>query len=142
MILKIKKLAPNIIGITKPAIDGDVGYDIYSNETTTPEPHKSLVDCVKNEIYEEGGYQLEDENKMIATSKFIGSTQMNETTFVFLVDLTNLKQFPITNDGSYLETISKTKWVSQKDLESILEKETSLVSLNIAYQLFITKKSL
>lgn len=32
MNLKFKKLQPDVIGITKPAIQGDAGYDIYSSE--------------------------------------------------------------------------------------------------------------
>lgn len=32
MFLKFKKLQSDVIGITKPAIEGDAGYDIYSSE--------------------------------------------------------------------------------------------------------------
>lgn len=104
--------------------------------TGTIEPQTDLLTCVRHELYEEGGYQLKADTDIIATTSFIGSTQMSETTHVYLIDLTNYNQNEIINDGSYLETLAVTKWISQKTLESILALETTLVSLHIAYHLF------
>ena len=64
---------------------------------------------------------------------------MNEVVFHFLVDLTGIKQSTTKlGDGSYFENISENKWVSQKEIESILHsnKELYLSSLSVCYGLF------
>ncbi len=95
-----------------------------------------LIEAVKSELYEEGGIKLDDNNRIKATKSFISSTQMSETTHVYLVDVTNIKQQEIKGDGSYLESISKSEWISQSKLEKIIKDDTTLVSLLIAYNLF------
>ncbi len=97
---------------------------------------KSLINAVKAELLEEGGITLNDINRIITTKSFISSTQMNETTHVYLIDVTNLPQQEIKGDGSYLESISKTTWISQLELKKILASDVTLVSLLIAYNLF------
>ncbi len=96
-----------------------------------------LIAAVKSELYEEGGIKLNDNNRIKAHKSFISSTQMSETTHVYIVDVTNLEQEAISGDGSYLESISETKWTSHDDLKNIIDNQTVLVSLLIAYNLFL-----
>ncbi len=95
-----------------------------------------LIEAIKSELYEEGGIRFDDTNRIKSSKSFISSTQMSETTHVFVVDVTNLNQEPIRGDGSYLESVSKSVWTSQSDLEKIVTDDTTLVSLLIAYNLF------
>lgn len=95
-----------------------------------------LIQAVQSELLEEGGINLDDTKRIKATKSFISSTQMSETTHVYLVDVTNLAQTTIKGDGSYLESVSESKWISHKELKEILAQHTTLVSLLIAYDLF------
>ncbi len=96
----------------------------------------NLITAVKAELYEEGGIELQDEKQIKTSKSFISSTQLSETTHVYLVDVTNLEQQPIKGDGSYLESVSKTTWVSHQELKRIIKEDVTLVSLSIAYELF------
>ncbi len=43
MKIKFKKISKDIIGISEPAIDGDVGYDFYTSESKVLEAHSSSI---------------------------------------------------------------------------------------------------
>ncbi len=99
-----------------------------------------LQNCLK-EVFEESGYKIKQNNiKHVISAS--ASTQMNEIVFHYLVDLTNVKkQGKEQNDGSYFESVSKNKWVSEKTLNEILSNEEGLFlsCLGICYLAFITK---
>lgn len=98
--------------------------------------HDNLLQAVKDELLEEGGIILEDTTRIKAQKSIISSTQMSEITHVYVVDVTGLEQHPIKGDGSYLESISKTEWVTHKQLIDLIDQWVTLVSLLIAYDLF------
>lgn len=100
----------------------------------------SYEDIALEELYEEGGIKTKDYKRIIKTTSFISSTQLSEITYVYLIDVTNLKQNKANGDGSYYEKISHVKWVKQKELSKILENQV-LVSLFIAYLLFLSTLS-
>lgn len=61
------------------------------------------------EVYEEANLKICKKN-ILASNKFVSTTQMNETVFCFLIDVTNIKP---TNkkqgDGSIFEKVSYNK---------------------------------
>lgn len=59
MFLKIRKMQPDVIGITKPAIKGDAGYDIYSAETIVIKAHSANSVHTQTTIELPEGYWLE-----------------------------------------------------------------------------------
>lgn len=91
------------------------------------------------EIEEEAGYKITNKNivdQIAATS----TTQMNEIVHHFLVDLTNLtNETSDLGDGSFFESISVNKWISEKELQNIIfnNSELFLSSLNVCYCLFL-----
>ena len=107
--------------------------------TGSLEPKETPEQNAIKEVFEESGYKISKKN-IVDCVLATASTQMNEVVFHFLVDLTGIKQTKKDlGDGSYFEGISENKWVSQKELESILHsnKELYLSSLSVCYGLFL-----
>ncbi len=57
--LKFKKLQKDIIGIKMPAIDGDAGYDLYTSETITIQPHSAASVHTQVAVELPQGYWME-----------------------------------------------------------------------------------
>lgn len=110
--------------------------------TGSLEKKQTPIINVINEIYEEANIKITKRN-IISWSKFVPTTQMNETVFCFLVDVTNLK--PVNKkqgDGSIFEDVSYNKWISHSQLSKILSsknKNLFLSSLAICFNLFKEK---
>lgn len=109
--------------------------------TGSIEPNETpLQNCLK-EVYEESGYLINQEQIKYVTSAS-ASTQMNEIVFHYLVDLTNIKkENEPQNDGSYFESVSQNKWISENTLIKILNNEQGLFlsCLGVCYLTFLIK---
>ncbi|MDR1991699.1 MAG: NUDIX domain-containing protein [Mycoplasmataceae bacterium] len=106
--------------------------------TGSIEANETPTDNAIKEILEETNY-VTTKNNIKASSISVASTQMNESVFNFVVDITNAKQvYKKTGDGSIFENISRNRWVSHKKLKEILttNKFVYLSSLSSAYVLF------
>ncbi|WP_029608470.1 NUDIX domain-containing protein [Mycoplasma simbae] len=110
--------------------------DLYACPITgSIEPDQSPLECVINEVFEEAGYKITPNN--IKVENFaIATTQMNEKVFNFLVEASNLEQFPFSTDGSIFESVAQNKWVSETELCKILAKQIHLSSLASLYLMF------
>lgn len=106
--------------------------------TGSIEENESELESAIREVYEEGGIKVSNQN-MVANSVAIATTQMNEKVFHYLFDVTNLQQVTPTNDGTIFESVSFNKWVTLKELESILEKDFCLSSLHICFSMFLKR---
>ena len=107
--------------------------------TGSLEKNETVEQNVIKEVFEESGYKITKKH-LVDCVLATASTQMNEVVFHFLVNLTGIKQSKQDlGDGSYFEGISENKWISQKQLESILHsnKELYLSSLSVCYGLFL-----
>ncbi|XQP55684.1 MAG: DNA mismatch repair protein MutT [Mycoplasmoidaceae bacterium] len=95
--------------------------DLYACPITgSIEENQSPLDNALSEIYEEANLKVSKKN-LIAGSYCVSSTQMNETVFNFLFDVTGIK--PINKkqgDGSIFENISLNKWISYQQLKKIV----------------------
>jgi ADP-ribose pyrophosphatase YjhB (NUDIX family) len=104
------------------------------------EKETPLQNTIK-EIYEETNCVVTKKN-FICHGQNVSSTQMNETVYIFVVDVTNCKFVSKkSGDGSIFENISKNKWVTHKQIKDILNSNQHiyLSSLASAYLLFHNK---
>lgn len=127
-----------------PILKGKKAQDLDKNLypcciTGSIEPSETPINNAIKEILEEAGIKV-TKKSIVDCIKATASTQMNEVVYHYLVDVTNA---PIKNtslgDGSYFETISINKWISEKQLINIVynNKELFLSSLAICYSIFI-----
>ncbi|TNK96629.1 NUDIX hydrolase, partial [Mycoplasmopsis pullorum] len=88
--------------------------------TGTIEDCETPLETAIKEIKEEGGLIVKTKN-LVSDSFYLATTQSNEVVYSFLFEVdTNTETVPILNDGSYFESISKSIWVSQEELETML----------------------
>ena len=104
--------------------------------TGSIEKNENPLTSAVREILEEGGITI-NENDLIVINPSVASTQMNEKVFYYLVDVTNKKIETPQNDGSIFEAVSKNIWVSQKELETIINNNLYLSSLLTCYYYFL-----
>ena len=104
--------------------------------TGSIENNESATESAIREVFEEGGITLK-EDEIILINPNVASTQMNEKVFCFLADVTNKEIKTPQNDGSIFEAVSKNIWVSQIELENIINKKLYLSSLLICYYHFL-----
>ena len=94
-------------------------------------------------MYEETNIKISKKN-LVAGSYCVSSTQMNETVFNFLFDVTGLKEInKKQGDGSIFEKVSYNKWLNLEQLTKILKNKNNqlfLSSLQICLDLFFEKK--
>lgn len=116
--------------------------DVYACPITgSIEENQSPLDNAIVEVYEEANIKITKKN-LFAGSYCVSSTQMNETVFNFVFDVTgcevvNKKQ----GDGSIFEEVSLNKWMSYKQLKKILLNDKGqiyLSSLQTCLDLFET----
>lgn len=124
-----------------PEINSKLSWDeLYPCPITgSCEENETHFESMVREIYEEGGIKV-NKNNLVASSYCVATTQMNETVYNYLFDVTNLLQIDSVGDGSIFEKVSKNYWVDQKELEDILfnkKEKTYLSSLNVCYLLFL-----
>ncbi len=105
--------------------------DLYACPITgSIEDNQSPLDNALTEIYEEANIKATKKN-LVAGSYCVSSTQMNETVFNFLFDVTKC---PVTKkkqgDGSIFENVSVNKWLTYKEVKKIL--------LNDNHQIFLS----
>ncbi|UUD37196.1 NUDIX domain [Mycoplasmopsis californica] len=122
-----------------PEVEEKTKFDDCFPSTVTGaiEEGEKPVECVIREIQEETGFKVTKKH-IKASSVSIATTQMNEKVFNFLVDVTNLEQGEIMNDGSLFEAVSYNEWKTAAELETIFERELYLSSLTSCY--LLTKK--
>ncbi|QJG66932.1 NUDIX hydrolase [Mycoplasma phocoenae] len=108
--------------------------------TGSIELNENPLNAAIREIYEEGGIKV-GVNNLIAENKFVSTTQMNETVYAYLFDVTNLKQEIPQNDDSIFESVSYNAWISEQKLRDIIQNKLTLSSLSNLYNLFIITKT-
>ena len=114
--------------------------DLYPCPITgSMEKNQQPIDNAINEIYEEANIKVTKKN-MVDSSFCVATTQMNETVFNFLFDVTGCK---VVNkqmgDGTVFETHSKNRWVSWQELRKIVhnkDEKIYLSSLLSCFELF------
>lgn len=109
--------------------------------TGSLEKEQNPEDNAIAEVYEEANIQV-NKKSLVAKTKFVPTTQMNETVFCFLCDVTRGKLIDKKQgDGSIFEDISFNKWMSYKQVKSILNsnKQLYLSSLLVCLNLFEAK---
>jgi 8-oxo-dGTP pyrophosphatase MutT (NUDIX family) len=75
--------------------------------TGSLETNETPIQNVIKEVFEETNYQIKKEN-IKGTNINVATTQMNESVFTFVVDITKAKHVKKTQgDGSIFETISQ-----------------------------------
>lgn len=106
------------------------------------EKNKTALSIAINEIYEEANLKVTSK-QLISKCKFVSTTQMNETVFCFLFNVSNIK--PIKKqqgDGSIFEKVSYNKWLTYKQIKNICKSNNDklyLSSLPICLSLFENK---
>lgn len=106
------------------------------------EKNKTPLAIALNEIYEEANLKASKKH-LVSKCKYVATTQMNETVFCFLFNVTSLK--PINKkqgDGSIFENVSYNKWLTYKQVKNILKSNNDklyLSSLPICLKLFEEK---
>lgn len=95
--------------------------DLYACPITgSIEENQSPLDNAINEVYEEANIKITKKN-LVAGSYCVSSTQMNETVFNFLFDVTSCKVIKKKQgDGTIFENISLNKWLTYKEVKKIL----------------------
>lgn len=116
--------------------------DLYACPITgSIEENQSPLDNAINEVYEEANIRISKKN-LVAGSYCVSSTQMNETVFNFLFDVTNCKSVKKkTGDGSVFENVSTNRWLIYKQVKMILlnhKDQIYLSSLSTCLDLFET----
>lgn len=110
--------------------------------TGSLEEGQTAINNVLNEVYEEANLKITKKN-IKSSTKFVSTTQMNETVFCFLVDVTSTK--PVNKkqgDGSIFEDVSYNKWLTFEKVKSIINQKNGklyLSSLAICFNMFIEK---
>ena len=65
--------------------------------------------CARREALEEAGYRLD--NQIRHLGKYIVGTQTDESVYMMFADVTGIEPEEATQDGSYLESISRNQWM-------------------------------
>jgi len=117
--------------------------DLYACPVTgSMEKNQTPIENAINEVYEEANLKISKKD-IVASCFTVATTQMNETIFNMLVDVTHAR--PINKqqgDGTVFETHSKNKWVTYNQLKKILHndnKKIYLASLDTCFKLFEDK---
>lgn len=105
--------------------------DLYACPITgSIEHNQAPLNNAISEVYEEANIKVDKKN-LIASSCNISSTQMNETVFNFLFDVTNCK---VVNkkqgDGSIFENVSQNKWLKYKQIKNIFSNAKGQIYLS------------
>jgi len=110
--------------------------------TGSMEEKQTPLDNAINEIFEEANIKVTKKN-LISTIFNVSSTQMNETVYHFLFDVTNC---PFVDkeqgDGSEFEKHSVNKWLTLQQVKNILKsnnEEYYLSSLVTCFRMFEEK---
>ncbi|WP_369085862.1 NUDIX domain-containing protein [Metamycoplasma spumans] len=98
------------------------------------EENERPLNVAIREVYEEAGYKI-SENNLVNQLKYFATTQMNETVYGYIFDITGLENEIPQTDGSLMEKISKNIWMSEKDVKDIIENRNNLASLPLLYYL-------
>lgn len=111
--------------------------DLYACPITgSIEKNQTPLQNAIAEVYEEANLQISNKN-LIMHNYCVATTQMNETVFNFLFDVTGIKPAnKKQGDGSIFEEVSKNKWLTYKQLNSILSNQLHLSSLSSCFELF------
>lgn len=98
--------------------------------TGSIEENQSPLDNALNEIYEEANIKATKKN-LVAGSYCVSSTQMNETVFNFLFDVTDCKTVnKKQGDGSIFENVSLNKWLTYKQVKKIVLNANNQIYLS------------
>lgn len=105
--------------------------DVYACPITgSIEENQTPIENAINEVYEEANIRISKKN-LIAGSYCVSSTQMNETVFNFLFDVTNCKTVnKKQGDGSIFENVSLNKWLTYKQLKQIVLNKNGQIYLS------------
>ncbi|WP_027124254.1 NUDIX domain-containing protein [Mycoplasmoides pirum] len=115
-------------------------YDMYACPITGSfENNENPITCAIREVYEEGGILLSKKN-LIASSKMVATTQMNEQIYHMIFDVTGLKQVEPLTDGSYFESLAENKWMNEKELEKIIFNENTIKLNSLSTCYFLWRK--
>lgn len=108
--------------------------------TGSAEPNEDYLDTAIRETYEEGGI-LVNKTDLRNQTRCVATTQMNETVYCFLFDVTDKKQEVPKGDGTIFEKVSFFKWKTEKELIDILMCKTNdyvyLSTLSTCYFLYL-----
>ncbi|MBQ0045764.1 MAG: NUDIX domain-containing protein [Mycoplasma sp.] len=108
--------------------------------TGSIEQNQTPSENVINEVYEEANLKI-SKKQIVSSTKFVSTTQMNETVFCFLVDVTSAKLVKKQQgDGSIFEDVSYNKWLTFEQVRNIISKKSGklyLSSLAICFNMFI-----
>lgn len=111
--------------------------------TGSMEKNQDPVDNAINEIYEEANIKVTRKN-LKASSFTVATTQMNETIFNYLFDVTGCEVLnKEMGDGTEFEKHSKNKWVSLKEIKEIIHNKNKVIylaSLLTCFELFESLK--
>ncbi|MDR0545843.1 MAG: NUDIX domain-containing protein [Mycoplasmataceae bacterium] len=106
--------------------------------TGSIEKNESPLQNAIKEVFEETNYVIKKSDiKMM--NRNVASTQMNEMVYVFIADITKARFVKKrTGDGTIFESLSKNKWISEKQMINILKENKTiyLSSLACAYYLY------
>lgn len=106
------------------------------------EKNKKAISIAINEVYEEANLSV-NKKHLINQCKFVTTTQMNETVFCFVFDVTGLKSLKKKQgDGSIFENVSYNKWLTYRQIKNIVKGNNNklyLSALPICLQLFEEK---
>lgn len=94
------------------------------------EKNRKAISIAINEVYEEANLRV-DTKHLINQCKYVPTTQMNETVFCFLFDVTGLK--PLNKkqgDGSIFEKVSYNKWLTYKQVKNIIKSNNDKLYLS------------
>ncbi|TPR53897.1 NUDIX domain-containing protein [Metamycoplasma neophronis] len=98
------------------------------------EENETPLNVALREVFEEAGYKITEKN-LVNTFKFFATTQMNETVYGFIFDITNMNNTEPETDGSLMEKISKNVWMSLQEVKKICENNNNLASLPLLFYL-------
>jgi 8-oxo-dGTP pyrophosphatase MutT (NUDIX family) len=96
-----------LINEEKPPL-GDKVFLTTAFGGSLDKPDLSLVDIVKEEVFEEAGFVVQDK-KITYYGKVLVSTQMNQICHLFTVDITNIE--PTERHPDEYEVGSTVQWV-------------------------------
>lgn len=92
--------------------------------TGSIETKQKPLDNAIQEIYEEANI-IVNKNNLVASNFAISTTQMNETVFNFVFDVTRCQIVnKKTGDGSIFEKYSQNKWLSTTQLKKIIANKS------------------
>lgn len=98
--------------------------------TGSIEESESPLDNAIKEVYEEANIKITKKN-LVAGSYCVATSQMNETVFNFLFDVTKCKTVrKHQGDGSIFEEVSLNKWLTYKQVKKILLNDNHQIYLS------------